>query len=134
MLKIPQLKLMDILLGYIKIIRQHLLRQERLAAALAPPEHRFPPRCTSSSSRFVLWRYTININILRIFKVKRAKFSQTIQGKMSLTVTQQSHYILMTRESAFQRGSLMAKTTEMSHNDMTILLCDILPCTQNILE
>lgn len=31
-----------------------LLRHERLAAALAPPEHRFPPLCTSSSSRLVL--------------------------------------------------------------------------------
>lgn len=74
------------------------------------------------------------INILRIIKVKRTKCSQTILGKMSLTVTQQSHYILMTTESTFQKGSLMAKPSEMSHNDMTILLCDTLPCTQNTLE
>lgn len=36
---------------------------------------------------------------------------------MLLTVMQLSHYIIMTRESVLQKGSLMSKTTKMSHND-----------------
>ncbi len=35
---------------------KYSLRHERLAAALAPPEHKFPPRCTSSNSKLVLKR------------------------------------------------------------------------------
>lgn len=51
---------------------------------------------------------------------------------MLLTVMQLSHYIIMTRELTLQKGLLMSKPTKMSHNN--ILLCVVLPCTQNTLE